>query len=79
MIFFRNTHRSSTKELLRSDFKHTDQLFQMGAEMHLLEEDRRKHLNNLLIGYLDINSTRNITADLRIIKFTSRPPCSKRD
>ena len=39
----------------------------MGAELHLLHEVRRKYLNNLLIGYLNINSERNETADLRII------------
>ena len=33
--------------------------FQMGAELHLLQKDRRHYLNNPLIGYLNINSVRN--------------------
>ena len=43
------------------------QLFQMGAELHLLQKDRRQYLNNLLIGYLNINSVRNNISDLNII------------
>ena len=39
----------------------------MGAELHLLQKDRRQCLNNLLIGYMNINSVRNKTADLQII------------
>ena len=42
------------------------QLFQMGAELHLLQKDRRQYLNNPLIGYLNINSVRNKIADVQI-------------
>ena len=38
----------------------------MGAELHLLQKDRRQYLNNPLIGYLNINSVRNKIADLQI-------------
>ena len=39
----------------------------MGAELHLLQKDRRQYLNNPLIGYLNINRIRNKIADLQII------------
>ena len=39
----------------------------MVAELHLLQEERRKYLNNLLIGYSNINCVRNKIADLRRI------------
>ena len=39
----------------------------MGAELDLLQKDRRQYLNNPLIGYLNINSVRNKIADLQII------------
>ena len=39
----------------------------MGAELHLLQKDRRQYLNNPLIGYMNINSVRIKTADLQII------------
>ena len=38
----------------------------MGAELHLLQKDRRQYLRNHLIGYLNINSVRNKIADLQI-------------
>ena len=38
----------------------------MGAELHLLQKDRRQYLSNHLIGYLNINSVRNKIADLQI-------------
>ena len=38
----------------------------MGAELHVLQKDRRQYLNNPLIGYLNINSVRNKIADLQI-------------
>ena len=38
----------------------------MGAELHLLQKDRRQYLNNPLIGYLNINSVRNKIADVQI-------------
>ena len=49
------------------NFKQTAELFQMVAELHLLQEERRKYLNNLLIGYSNINCVRNKIADLRRI------------
>ena len=39
----------------------------MGAELHLLQEDRRKYENNPLICYLNINSVRSKIADFQII------------
>ena len=36
----------------------------MGAELHILQGNRRKCLNNPLIGYLSINSVRNKKEDL---------------
>ena len=39
----------------------------MGAELHLLQKDRRQYLNNPLIGYFNINRIRNKIADLQII------------
>ena len=39
----------------------------MGAELHLLQKDRRQYLNNPLTGYLNINRIRNKIADLQII------------
>ena len=51
---------------MSSDFRQTAELFQMGAELHLLQKDRRQYLNNTLIGYLNINSARNKIADLQI-------------
>ena len=45
MIFFRDAHRLSTKKSMRSDIRQAAELFQMGAEMHLLQEEREKHLN----------------------------------
>ena len=38
----------------------------MGAELHLLQKDKRQYLSNPLIGYLNINSLRNKIADLQI-------------
>ena len=38
----------------------------MGAELHLLQKDRRQYLNNPLTGYLNINSVHNKIAHLRI-------------
>ena len=38
----------------------------MGAILYLLQEDRRKYLNNPLTGYLHMNSVRKKTADLQI-------------
>ena len=52
---------------MSSDFRQTIKLFQMGAELHLLQKDRRQYLNNPLIGYLNIYSVRNKTADPQII------------
>ena len=37
----------------------------MGAELHLLQKDRRQYLNNPLIVYLNINNVRNKIADLQ--------------
>ena len=37
----------------------------MGAELHLLQKDKRQYLSNPLIGYLNINSLRNKIADLQ--------------
>ena len=51
---------------MRNDFRQTVELFQMGAELHALQKDRRQYLNNPLIGYLNINSVRNKIADLQI-------------
>ena len=51
---------------MRSDFRQTAELFQVGAELHLLQKDRRQYLNNPLIGYLNIYSVRNKIADLQI-------------
>ena len=51
---------------MRSDFRQTAELFQVGAELHLLQKDRRQYLNNPLIGYLNINSVRSKIADLQI-------------
>ena len=51
---------------MSSDFRQTAELFQMGAELHLLQKDRRQYLNNTLIGYLNINSARNKIADHQI-------------
>ena len=51
---------------MRNDFRQTVELFQMGAELHVLQKDRRQYLNNPLIGYLNINSVRNKIADLQI-------------
>ena len=48
-----------------SDFRQTAELFQMGAELHLLQKDKRQYLSNPLIGYLNINSLRNKIADLQ--------------
>ena len=39
----------------------------MGAELHLLQKDRRQYLSSPLTGYLNINSVRNKIADLQII------------
>ena len=39
----------------------------MGAELHLLPEDRRKYLNNLIICYWNIKGVRNKIADFQII------------
>ena len=61
---FLETHTPSTKKFLSSDLKQTAELFQMGAELHLLKKDRRQYLNNPLIGYLNINNVRNKIADL---------------
>ena len=52
---------------MSSDFRQGAGLFQMGAELHLFQKDRRQYLNNPLIGYLNINSVPNKIADLRII------------
>ena len=38
------------QKILNSNFRQTVQLLQMGAELHLLQEDRRKYLNNPLIS-----------------------------
>ena len=40
-FFFRNTLTLFTKKFLRSDFRQAVELFQMGAELHLLQKDRR--------------------------------------
>ena len=61
--FFRNVHTSFIKKCSTSDFRQTADLFQMGAELYLLLEDRRKYLNNPLKGYLNINSVRNIVGN----------------
>ena len=42
-------------------------LFQMRAEQHLLQKDRRQYPSNPLISYLNKNSVRNKIADLQII------------
>ena len=52
---------------MSSDFRQAAELFQMGAELHMLQKDRRQYLNSPLIGYLNINSVRNKIADLQII------------
>ena len=51
---------------MRSDFRQTAELFQEGAELHLLQKDMRQYLKNPLIGCLNINSVRNKIADLQI-------------
>ena len=66
-VFFRSAHTLSTKRKLGSNFKQTAELVQMVAELHLLQEERRKYLNNPLICYSNINCVRNKIADLRII------------
>ena len=64
---FLETHtHHPPKNFLRNDFRQTAGLFQVGAELHLLQKDKRQYLNNPLIGYLNINSVRNKTADLQI-------------
>ena len=64
---FLETHtHHPPKNFLRSDFRQTAGLFQVGAELHLLQKDKRQYLNNPLIGYLNINNVRNKTADLQI-------------
>ena len=52
---------------MNSDIRQTTELFQVEAELHLLQKDRRKYQNNTLIDYLNINSVRNKIADLRIL------------
>ena len=64
---FLETHtHHPPKNFLRSDFRQTAGLFQVGAELHLLQKDKRQYLNNPLIGYLNINSVRNKIADVQI-------------
>ena len=52
---------------MHSDIRQTTELFQVEAELHLVQKDRRKYQNNPLIDYLNINSVRNKIADLRIL------------
>ena len=49
---------------MKSDFRQAAELFQMRAEIHLLQLERKKHLNNILIDYMNINSVPNTIADL---------------
>ena len=65
-MLFKKRNTPSTKIFLCSDFRQTAELFQMGAELHLLQKDKRQYLSNPLIGYLNINSLRNKIADLQI-------------
>ena len=51
---------------MRSGFRQTAELFQVGTELHLLQKDRRQYLKNPLIGCLNINSVRNKISDLQI-------------
>ena len=60
MIFFKKrAYTIQQKIFLGSDFRLTADVFQMKAELHLLQEDERKYLNNPLIGYLNTNSVCN--------------------
>ena len=42
------------KKFFSSDFRQTVELFRIRAELHLLQQFRRKYLNNPLICYLNI-------------------------
>ena len=78
--FYRNAHIPSIKNILSSNLRQTAELFQMEAELHILQEDSRKYLNNPFLGYLNITSVRN--KNNRSLnshtKFASRLLCSKR-
>ena len=52
---------------MNSDIRQTTELFQVEAELNLLQKDRRKYQNNPLKDYLNINSVGNKIADLRIL------------
>ena len=41
---------------MNSDIRQTTELFQVEAELNLLQKDRRKYQNNPLKDYLNINS-----------------------
>ena len=63
---FLETHtHHPPKKILGKDFRQIAELFQVGAELHLLQKDRKQYLNNLLIDYLNVNSVRNKIADLQ--------------
>ena len=52
---------------MNSDIRQTTELFQVEAELNILQKDRRKYQNNPLKDYLNINSVGNKIADLRIL------------
>ena len=60
-------HTPSTKKCLSSNFGKVAKLFQIELELHLLQNDRGKYLKNTLIGYVNVNSSCDKTADFQII------------
>ena len=63
-----------SNNFLSSDFRQTTDLFQIGAELHLLQKNRRKYRKHSSVDYFNINGVRNKIADLQvnIRKFTCR-------
>lgn len=52
---------------MSSNFGKVAKLFQIELELHLLQNDRGKYLKNTLIGYVNVNSSCDKTADFQII------------
>ena len=62
-MIFRNEYTPSIRRILIKEVN----IGLVSSEFDAIRKNRRKYVNNLLIGYLNMNSFRNKIADLRDI------------
>ena len=66
-IIFNNAHNHPPDVFLNQECISKATSNSMEPDLQTLQDDRVKFQNNLLLGYLNINSLRNKVTDLRIV------------